>query len=661
MKYIVSFLFFISFLSAQPLTLQHIRILQDKRVVQSMELNSFLNSSSSKLRREALLAAANIQDTTAIDVVEKLLNDEDSSVRSMAAFALGLLGRPQSIEPLFARLWKEKDEKTVREILNAIGRCGSSGSLAMLIDNLRKISPKFKPYIAEAFARFSIRRVRDMNTYPVLVSMLKDKSCAEEAMYALMRINDSSVANIYSDEILPYLKHKSPHVRMWSATILGNSTDGKIKQQLVGVAKNDVDWRVRVNALRALRNSPLKSIENTIKLLAEYKNEHVSLTALSTLEGLLSDNEIRSQQSFFKNIVTNSKRYTSRQRGEAALILGRRMKDSAVKFLEAQLNDDMALRPYIIKALGETKSLQAFETVSSDIRHSAPLVRIVAIEASQKIAGIASESFQRQFLTEATVAFNQKDAGISLTAAAAFEDTLFSKSLRKEFLQYLVDAYQAMDNPNDLEPMVELQNVFAELADSASLKAVEKGLLEEDAVIREAAGRAYKAITGKASLTKNITSEYKPFYRPEDLELVQKCTGAEITTNKGKIKITFAKEAAPFTVLNFILLAKKKFYDGLTFHRVVSNFVIQGGDPLGNGSGGPGYSIRTEVHPDAHYTTGAVGMASAGKDTEGSQFFITHSPAPHLDGRYTIFAYTKEMNVVDKIMVGDKIEKVVVF
>ncbi|MDD8019493.1 MAG: peptidylprolyl isomerase [Bacteroidota bacterium] len=143
--------------------------------------------------------------------------------------------------------------------------------------------------------------------------------------------------------------------------------------------------------------------------------------------------------------------------------------------------------------------------------------------------------------------------------------------------------------------------------------------------------------------------------------MLSRYSGAEVITSKGKIKITFAKEAAPFTTLNFIFLAQKKFYNGLSFHRVVSNFVIQGGDPLGNGSGGPGYTIRTEIHPDAQYTAGAVGMASAGKDTEGSQFFITHCPTPHLDGRYSIFGYTKDLDVVNKIMAGDRIERVVLF
>jgi cyclophilin family peptidyl-prolyl cis-trans isomerase len=126
-------------------------------------------------------------------------------------------------------------------------------------------------------------------------------------------------------------------------------------------------------------------------------------------------------------------------------------------------------------------------------------------------------------------------------------------------------------------------------------------------------------------------------------------------TNKGLIKLQLSKEDAPFTVLSFVKLVRKGFYKGLTFHRVIANFVVQGGDPRGDGWGGPGYAIRSEFSL-VNFERGMVGIASAGKDTEGCQFFITHSPAPHLDGRYTIFAKVVEgQDVVDRIQVGDTI------
>ena len=662
-KFILFFPLSVSLLVGQTDTLQQIRVLQDERVVHSAELLTFLNSSNPKIREHVLLAFANVQDTTIIEEVMKYLHDGDASVRSMAAFALGMLGKQQAVEPLFARLWQEKDAPVKRALLNAVGRCGSGVALGALVYNAMNDTLIQKDFVAEACGRFAIRRIKHQSVYPFLVSLLVDERAMESALYALMRYNDSLIAGSYSPNLLSLLNSGSPAVRMWTVSILGNSESETVKQRLLTMAQSDPDWRVRVNAIRALRNSQTEDAKAAIRLLVNDKNEHVSLTALTTLDGLLNGQEMNAERPFFKNIVTNAQQYSPRQRGEATLILGRRGGDSAVQFLVSQLDKNTILRPYIIKALGETKSMNALGAVSADIHYPNSLVSIVAVESYQKIAANADVKIQQQLLEDIVKLFERKDAGISYTIAVAFQDTAFSKKLRKQFLPQLTTAYDMMNSGTDLEPMVELFNVFAELADSASLKTIEKGLSGPDAVIRQAAEKAYKAITGKDSPVRFVKTpgEYKPFYAPDNLKLLSKYQGAEIVTSKGTIKIMFEKEAAPFTVLNFILLARKKFYDGLTFHRVVSNFVIQGGDPLGNGSGGPGYTIRTEVHPDALYTTGAVGMASAGKDTEGSQFFITHSATPHLDGRYTIFAYTKDLDVVDKIMVGDRIEKVVVY
>jgi peptidyl-prolyl cis-trans isomerase B (cyclophilin B) len=135
-------------------------------------------------------------------------------------------------------------------------------------------------------------------------------------------------------------------------------------------------------------------------------------------------------------------------------------------------------------------------------------------------------------------------------------------------------------------------------------------------------------------------------------------TRARIRTTAGVIEIEFYPADAPLTVDNFISLAKSGFYNGLVWHRVVPNFVIQGGCPRGDGSGGPGYTIRCEINR-RRYGAGAVGMALSGKDTGGSQFFITHSPQPHLDGGYTIFGQVVSgMDVVDRVRQGDRIDAI---
>lgn len=135
---------------------------------------------------------------------------------------------------------------------------------------------------------------------------------------------------------------------------------------------------------------------------------------------------------------------------------------------------------------------------------------------------------------------------------------------------------------------------------------------------------------------------------------------AKIETVRGTIVVDLDAKNAPKTVNNFVFLAKEGFYDGVTFHRVINDFMIQGGDPTGTGRGGPGYKFEDETknNPNKH-DTGVLSMANAGPNTNGSQFFITHSPQPHLNGKHTVFGkVTSGQNVVDAIKQGDKMLKV---
>lgn len=139
---------------------------------------------------------------------------------------------------------------------------------------------------------------------------------------------------------------------------------------------------------------------------------------------------------------------------------------------------------------------------------------------------------------------------------------------------------------------------------------------------------------------------------------------AEIHTEKGVMKVKFFEEDAPGTVANFIKLAEEGFYDGLTFHRVIPNFVIQGGCPKGTGSGGPGYTIKCETSGNNQYhDRGVLSMAHAGKDTGGSQFFICHNRenTQHLDRVHSVFGKVFEgLEVIDEIRPGDLIEKIII-
>ena len=152
----------------------------------------------------------------------------------------------------------------------------------------------------------------------------------------------------------------------------------------------------------------------------------------------------------------------------------------------------------------------------------------------------------------------------------------------------------------------------------------------------------------------------KQWDSPPDMQIdPSKAYRVTIESSKGAIELELYPEHAPKTVNNFVFLAREGFYDGISFHRVIADFMIQGGDPTGSGRGGPGYKFEDEVagNPLKH-ETGVISMANAGPNTNGSQFFITHAPQPHLNGKHTVFGkVVKGKEVVDAIQQGDKMER----
>jgi peptidyl-prolyl cis-trans isomerase B (cyclophilin B) len=155
----------------------------------------------------------------------------------------------------------------------------------------------------------------------------------------------------------------------------------------------------------------------------------------------------------------------------------------------------------------------------------------------------------------------------------------------------------------------------------------------------------------------------KQWKNPPEMQIdPRKKYTATMETNRGTIVIELYPQYAPKTVNNFVFLAGESYYDGVTFHRVIADFMIQGGDPTGSGRGGPGYKFEDEVRNNPlKHETGVLSMANAGPNTNGSQFFITHSPQPHLNGKHTVFGkVTSGMDVVNAVEQGDFMTKVTV-
>jgi cyclophilin family peptidyl-prolyl cis-trans isomerase len=196
----------------------------------------------------------------------------------------------------------------------------------------------------------------------------------------------------------------------------------------------------------------------------------------------------------------------------------------------------------------------------------------------------------------------------------------------------------------------------------AANQAIKTALNSSDYLVRRRAADLLKAAGQGELLTRVGTVQTRRTlvdYR-RAISRIGETVQADVSTSSGAFTIELLPEDAPLTVDNFIQLASRGYFNGVRVHRVVPNFVIQDGDPRGDGNGGPGYQIRCEIN-QVPYDRGAVGMALSGKDTGGSQWFVTHSPQPHLDGGYTVFGrVVRGMNVVDAIARGDTINKIVI-
>ncbi|HEU4478266.1 MAG TPA: peptidylprolyl isomerase, partial [Pyrinomonadaceae bacterium] len=220
----------------------------------------------------------------------------------------------------------------------------------------------------------------------------------------------------------------------------------------------------------------------------------------------------------------------------------------------------------------------------------------------------------------------------------------------------------ALQEKDSNDAALAILDALAKYKDPSANEAIKAALDSNDYLVQRKAVDSLKA-SGAGDFssrlspikTKNSARDYQ-----RALSRIGKRVVAVVITSQGRFSIELLPEDAPLNVDNFVQLARRRYFNGIVFHRVVPNFVIQGGDPRGDGNGGPGYQIRCEIN-EMPYDRGTVGMALSGKDTGGSQWFVTHAPQPHLDGGYTVFGrVVAGMEVVDRIVRGDVIRSIVV-
>jgi cyclophilin family peptidyl-prolyl cis-trans isomerase/HEAT repeat protein len=660
-------------------------------------LRNLLSSPNASIRKRAALAAGRIGNEDALTALTSLLEkDSDVSVRAMAAFALGEIESETAANALIAVLKNTSTPAEVRaRAVEALGKIAAAlpreqearqRELGAII--LEALNTTDQPTIL--FGLTAALRSRPANADPVIARFLTHSNprVREDASNALARLrlkdgNDQLRKLVTAD--------LDPIVRANAARILGLTEDKQSFDAIV-TRIDDKDARVRVSAIRALASlKDPRAVEVlfargnllTLKPLASLPVELNEILEIATTLGrLLAQKEDQTALTWLRKI-NESLNHTAPEidlafvRIAPAAYLGEfGPADQARKKVQETILLNWRAAAGIAAGLGEIAALpesvpnkselaataQTLLRAMLDYRNSGLNINtLVAVHSEYAIPDVlrALAAFKPQDLAAvATAQLKESDVIIRSTAA----DLLGDLPPSEEITRTLAAAWPQAANDVLNDAALSILDSLGKQKTAAANNLLKEALKSGDQLIRRRAVALLKAngagdFTSQIGTvqTRNTEADYK-----RALARIGKTTRAVVTTSKGSFTIDLLPEAAPLTVDNFVQLAQRDYYRNITIHRVVPNFVIQDGDPRGEGNGGPGYQIRCEIN-QVLYDRAAVGMALSGKDTGGSQWFVTHSPQPHLDGGYTVFGrVVTGMDVVDRIVRGDVIQSVVI-
>ncbi|MCB1025561.1 MAG: peptidylprolyl isomerase [Acidobacteria bacterium] len=564
----------------------------------------------------------------------------------------------------------------------------------------------------------AVLRAKPENADEILVRFLgySDWRIRADVLNTLARLR-SKAGNEKAAEMLK--SDKDPIVRANAARILGSSDDKSVLELLISAATSDSDSRVRINAIRSLGvlKDPLsvdQLLGRAAKLAVDFKRSDFAnpselnelLTIYSSLGSILKGTNDSRALNSLKDLRIHD-RYQS---PELEIAFAQISPDGFVQFLkQSKIRNDSwkQLRSF---AAGMQEFSKRDEGADEDPN---------AKEVREFLKGLIADIIAKNVKQDLTLAIpdllgsyaafkpedlkamarqfiEHKDIVVRATAAGILgEIKPTTPQEASASLRVLSDAYWTArtDKQNDaqlalLEAMkTQYENRPANLMIKIPyVSPIISAIGSPDYLVRRKAAEIYRGFNIPKPDPMTVGNpNFKPFEIPDDYRIVKfdqtdkngarsrvvradyktavsRKNGqwkAMLSTEKGNFTIDLRPEDAPLTVDNFIKLAKSGYFNGLEIHRVVPNFVMQDGDPRGDGNGGPGWQIRCEIN-QLPYERGAVGMALSGKDTGGSQWFVTLSRQPHLDGGYTVFGNVNEtdMNVVDLLVRGDKILKV---
>ena len=404
--------------------------------------------------------------------------------------------------------------------------------------------------------------------------------------------------------------------------------------------KTDEDYRVKVELIRGLKNFAQDTARTIVAEAVKDKNEHVSTTAAQ----YFIDNGRQIDADWYWRITKEADLNWQTQ-----MLLFQ----ASNKYLGNSRPESRDYINYVIKSNFD-KSNDAYE-------------KAACLSALSEFGWNYRTIHDRGFTAQNAVL---RTTAVSALATIADRPDFYSffgegsGSARREINYYLHEAVQSGDAGMiavAAETLLNSKLDFKKMADSAQLEGLKSALtklrIPQEIETYDALVKTVEAFTGIPQPHKEVKWNHPIEWAT--LSSLGPNPKAVITTSIGEITIALIPTAAPGSVANFVKLANQGFFNTKTFHRVVPNFVIQGGCPRGDGYGSLDYSIRSEFSTLRFDGEGWLGMASAGKDTEGTQFFITHSSAPHLDGKYTVFGkVVAGMDIAQKIQIGDQILKV---
>jgi cyclophilin family peptidyl-prolyl cis-trans isomerase len=457
------------------------------------------------------------------------------------------------------------------------------------------------------------------------------------ASHYLQRAQDINIEN-YKFRILESARNeKNVHIRMALAAALRNSNDPELFDGLLDFFEKESDYRVKVNLMRTLSSQDyMKAVE---PILANLDNK--SLPIATTAASYLINSGSRSDASIYRNFITDSLHWEVKAKLYASILkhlpplysrtksiisneVVEHIQTTSDEYEKAAYLDALSYSPQNYNLLKE-HGFDGPEVMKTTAMNG--LGRILRNPEFNQIFRAGTRKARQEVLQLIQEGIISGDAGMAAIGGSILKDKNLDMDLFEDDYSFLNEAIENLSLPREIETYNEL---------AAAIARFENRKFEPK------------------------TIDYNHHIDWSKLNTITDTTVVNIITDKGTVKAQFFSDEAPGSVVNFVSLVQDGFYNGKVFHRVVPNFVVQTGCPRGDGYGSLNYTIRSELPAMYYDDEGYIGMASAGNHTEGTQWFITHSPTPHLDGNYTIFAkVTEGMDVVHRIEVGDRIKEII--